>query len=38
MIENMADRAGLVIREWYTDLNEWFSLILMEPDNRIGKK
>ena len=36
MIEDMADRAGLLICDRYTDSNEWFSLVLMEPENAIG--
>ena len=31
-IEDMADRAGLCIKESYSDSNEWFSVVLMGPN------
>lgn len=35
-IEDTARQAGLCIREWYSDLNEWYSLALMRPVTATG--
>ena len=32
-IEKIAEKAGLSVRRWYSDSNQWFSLVIMCPDS-----